>query len=271
MVRRFHTEEQLDKDPKAKVSSSTVVKALHVLDALAELNSSNPDGASVSEIARLSGEHASSVCKHLAAFQQYGLVDQDPQTERYRIGIYALKLSGILLKRINIREIAMPYLRQLTDQTGETVHLVVRDKLRVVYLEKMESSKAVRMHSQVGLTNPMYCTGVGKAIMAHSPPSLLEEVVQEGMERYTPKTLATKEELQADLVKIRTRGYSIDDEERDPDVRCVAAPVFDHTGTPLASVSVSAPKWRFTDERLHEVGVLTRQIADEISRNLGYR
>lgn len=270
-MRRFLPNDRIGKDPQTKVASSTVVKALHVLDALAELNAASPDGVSVSEIARLSDEHASSVCKHLAAFQQFGLVDQDPVTERYRIGIYALRLSSTLLRRINIRDIALPFLRKLTEQTGETVHLVVQDKTNVVYLEKTEPPKAVRMHSQVGLTNPMYCTGVGKAILAYSPSSLLEEVLQEELRRFTPKTLTTKEELLSDLERIRVRGFAIDDEERDPDVRCVAAPVFDHQGVPHAAISVSAPKWRFTDERLEEIGPLVRSAAHELSLQLGFR
>ncbi|MCR8631510.1 IclR family transcriptional regulator [Paenibacillus radicis (ex Xue et al. 2023)] len=258
------------KDTNQKVASSTVVKALHVLEQLAALCDTSPQGASVSEIAKLSGESPSSVCKHLAAFQQSGLVEQDEHSERYRIGLYSLRLASLALKTMNIREIASPYLRKLADLAGETVHLVVRDGLRVVYIDKVESSKTIRMHSQIGLRNPMYCTGVGKAILAFSPSSLTDAVIAEGLIPFTPYTLATQGTLVADLELIKARGFSIDNCEHEPEVRCVAAPIFNHLKEPVASISISAPKWRMSEERIETSGVWIRDTALDISNRLGY-
>lgn len=252
-----------------KVASSTVVKAMHVLNALTELTEQDPQGASVSEITRVSGEHASSVCKHLAAFEQYGLVEQDAVTGRYRIGYFALKLSNALLKRMNIREIAYPFLRRLADQTGETTHLVVQSGLRVVYIDKVESSRTIRIHSDVGTANPMYCTGVGKALLAYSPETVIRQVINEGLKPYTKYTLTTEEALREDLEKTRIRGYSIDYEEHEADLRCVGAPVFNHLGEVAASISIAGPKWRMSDDRLPELGALVRETALEITRKLG--
>ncbi|TDG00612.1 IclR family transcriptional regulator [Paenibacillus piri] len=256
---------------KEKVASSTVVKALHVLHILADICETQTSGASVSEISRLAEENPSSVCKHLAAFQRIGLVEQDSLTERYRIGMYSLRLAAIALKTLNIRDIASPLLRKLADQVGETVHLVVRDGLRVVYIDKVESPKTIRMHSQIGLRNPMYCTGVGKAILAFSPKPLLEAVIAEGLMPFTTHTLATRGALLDDLETIKQRGYAIDDGEHELEVRCAAAPIFNHLKEPAASFSVSGPKWRMDDDRLKEIGEMVRNVSIEISAKLGYR
>lgn len=252
-----------------KAVSSTVVKALHVLQALGEINRLRPEGASVSEIAKRSGEHASSVCKHLAAFQQFGMVDQDEATDRYRIGTYPLQLASIVMNRIDLREIAAPFLRRLVEQTGETVHLVIRDGIRVVYIDKVESPRAIRMHSQVGWANPLYCTGVGKAILAHSPESLLDRALAEPPVRFTDTTLTERQPLADDLTAVRRRGYAIDNGEHAADVRCAAAPIFNHLGEPVAAVSVAGPEWRLNGTALQEAGEFVRAAAADISIRLG--
>jgi IclR family KDG regulon transcriptional repressor len=267
MPRRNHSYNRVHE----KIASSTVVKALNVLDVLANLCDQQPAGASVSEIARQSGENPSSICKHLAAFQQIGLVEQDSHTERYRIGTYSLRLASLTLKTLNIRDISAPYLRQIADQTGETVHLVIRDGLRVVYIDKVESSKTIRMHSQIGLRNPMYCTGVGKAILAYSPLALVDAVLAEGTISFTDHTLTSREALLKDLDKIRERGFAIDDGEHEAEVRCSAAPILNHLKEPIASFSVSGPKWRLSDEKLEEIGKMVHDTALEISNRLGFQ
>ncbi|UVI33250.1 IclR family transcriptional regulator [Paenibacillus spongiae] len=264
------TRRVLTKSSKDKVASSTVVKALHVLESLADLCDSSAEGASVSKISQRSGESPSSVCKHLAAFQQYGLVEQDPRSELYRIGIYALRLSSLALKPMSIRETVSPYLRKIADRVGETIHLVIRDGLRVVYIDKVESSKTVRMHSEIGLRNPMYCTGVGKAILAYSPISLVEAVAAEGFTPFTPQTLISRGALLEDLELIRSRGYAIDNCEHESEVRCVAAPILNHLKEPIASFSVSCPKWRLPHERVVEIGEMIRDVSAEISARFGY-
>jgi DNA-binding IclR family transcriptional regulator len=261
---------RIGKPFKEKVASSTVVKALHVLRTLADLCVTQQEGASTSEISRHSKESASSVCKHLAAFQQVGLVEQDHLTERYRIGVYSLKLATLALKPMSIRNIAAPYLRNIADKVGETIHLVIRDGVRVVYIDKVESSKTIRMHSEIGLRNPMYCTGVGKAILAHSPLPLVDAVVAEGLTPFTANTLISRGALLEDLEIIRMRGYAIDNCEHEAEVRCVAAPIFNHLNEPIASFSVSCPKWHLTDERIPVIGDIVREVSFEISSKIGY-
>ncbi|MBP1995616.1 IclR family transcriptional regulator [Paenibacillus eucommiae] len=251
-----------------KAAASTVIKAMRVLDILLELHILQPKGASLKEIAARSDESPSNVCKYLASFQQAGLVEQDPKTDLYRIGHYALKLSTPLLNESGIRELARPYLQSLSEQISETVHLVIRDGLEAVYIDKVESSQTIRMHSQVGGRNPLYCTGVGKAILAFSPQPLTQRVIEAGLAAFTDSTLATSDKLLTDLAVIRTRGYAIDDGEHEPDVRCVAAPVFNHMNEVVASISAAGPLWRLPDERLPAIGEHVRSAAQAISELL---
>jgi DNA-binding IclR family transcriptional regulator len=207
----------------------------------------------------------------LAAFQQEGLVDQDPHTDRYRIGLAALKLGSIVMKSFRLRDFASPYLRKLSELTGETVHLVVRSGTKVVYIDKVESPKRIRMHSEIGMRNPIYCTGVGKSLLAFSPPALVDEVAAEGLHPFTPRTITTKERLLEELARIRKQGYAIDDEEHEPDVFCVAAPVFNHLGEPIASISITVPKWRLSEDRIEQMAKLVVEATMEISRELGFQ
>jgi DNA-binding IclR family transcriptional regulator len=255
--------------PSERVASSTVVKAMYVLQALTTLNRLNPDGASVNEISQGSGESPSSVCKHLAALQQFGLVEQDSRTDNYRIGTFPLLLASIVLDRMDIRTIAAPYLKQLSEQAGETVHLVILDGSHVVYIDKVESVRTIRMHSQIGLRNPLYCTGVGKAILAYSPDALVTQVCKEPFIRFTATTLYTKPLLLEELAAIRARGFAIDNGEHESDVRCAAAPIFNHRNEAIAAISVSGPETRMDESMLADAGRWVRATAQEISIKLG--
>ncbi|GIP31936.1 IclR family transcriptional regulator [Paenibacillus sp. J2TS4] len=252
-----------------KAASSTVIKALRILDSLLILSADRPEGVSVSELARHSGEHASSVCKHLAAFQQFQLVDQHPHTDKYVIGTYSMRLAAAAMKHIDLRRAASRHLHELMEASGETVHLVIRDGKRVVYIEKVETSKPIRMHSNLGTRNPLYCTGVGKAILAFSSPSLIEAVIDEGLVRFTEHTLTTSSELLQDLDTIRRRGYALDLGEHEPEVHCAAAPIFNHLGEVVAAISVAGPKWRLPQEKLDRAGQLVMRAANQISNQIG--
>ncbi|NHN28609.1 IclR family transcriptional regulator [Paenibacillus agricola] len=265
----IHNNNRTPTHPTDKIASSTVVKAMYVLQALTVLNRNQPEGASVSEISQSSGESPSSVCKHLAAFQQFGMVEQDSQTDKYRIGTFSLLLASIVMGRMDIREIAAPYLKQLSEQAGETVHLVLLEGIHVVYIDKVESARTIRMHSQIGLRNPLYCTGVGKAILAYAPDSLVKQVSHEPFLRFTETTLYTQELLLEDLAAIRIRGYAIDNGEHEADVRCVAAPLFNHRNEPIAAISISGPEWRMKASMLTEAGQWVQSTAQEISAKLG--
>jgi DNA-binding IclR family transcriptional regulator len=146
------------------------------------------------------------------------------------------------------------------------------EKALIVYLEKIEPSRSVRMTSRIGTSNPVFCTAVGKAMLAVLPPDEAQDVL--GRIRYvrmTRKTLMTEDELLRDLEKTRRRGYAVDDEEAEEGVRCIGAAVLDNTGHPVAAVSISGPTFRMTVQNVRHIAGLLVECAQAISADLGYR
>jgi len=157
------------------------------------------------------------------------------------------------------------------EKTGETVHLAILDENEVLYINKIESLKTIRMYSRVGRRGPVYCTGVGKALLAFQPSHKIEEIIASGLAPQTEHTIVDPETLRRHLADVRARGYAIDNEEIEIGLRCVAAPVRDHSGNVIASISVAGPSQRLTKERLISFSPDVIATADTVSQRLGFR
>lgn len=186
----------------------------------------------------------------------------------YALGLRLLELGRRAVAGTDLRATAIPVLRELRDRTGETAHLGIADGDEVVYLEKVESRHAVRMTSEVGGRNPAHCTALGKAILSQRPP---ETRCPRTLPSRTDRTHTTARALAHDLRRVRQRGYAIDDEENEPGLRCVAAPVLDAAGHPVAAVSISGPTIRITADNVRYFGQAVIFAAASISRALGHR
>lgn len=246
-------------------NSLAVRRALTLLDVIGQADSPLPLG----DVAGVSGIGKSTSLRLLAALKDYQLIEQEHGTGRYRLGLKVLSLGQKYLADLDLRAVAAPHLRELADRTQETVHLVVFDFPDVVYVDKVDSARAVRMFSTVGSRMPAYCTGVGKAALAASSESVVDAVIAAGLARRTPQTITTAAALKADLAKVRRRGWALDDEENEREIRCVAAAVRDHSDVVAAAVSVSAPAARLTRAAATKLGPVVRTTADAISAQLG--
>jgi IclR family acetate operon transcriptional repressor len=141
----------------------------------------------------------------------------------------------------------------------------------MVYLDKLEGSGPFCTNSRLGRSVPMHCTALGKSVLAFLPPQKTRAVlVHHGMPRHTPRTIVAFPALEREFARIRRQGYAIDDVEFEDGVRCVGAPIFDHRGTPIAAISVSAPLSRMPLARIHAVGAMVRNGAASISRAMGW-
>jgi DNA-binding IclR family transcriptional regulator len=168
--------------------------------------------------------------------------------------------------------VAAPYIQELLDEMGETVHLVVIDKLEVLYIDKRESAQSLRIASMVGMRLPAHCTGVGKVLMAHLPPEKRRELIEtKGLPRFTKNTLTDEEALEDELTRVRIQGFAIDNEEIMDSLRCVAAPIRDQTGKVISALSLSGPVSRLRGERFEEAIRRVTETASRISAGLGYR
>ena len=252
----------------ARNNSTSLRRALSILFYLGH-DATPAGGVALIELTGALGLNRSTLLRLIAPLVETQLVERDPGTGRYRLGSRNAQLGEVYLERLDRRQAAHDILVDLVRESGETVHLVIAELPEVVYIDKIDSSHAVRMHSRIGNRMPAHSTSVGKAILAHADSATVEMVIQAGMPARTPTTLTTPEALRADLALIRERGYALDDSENEADIRCVAAPLFDHTGEVTSAISISGPATRVTPQREAELGPLVIGAADEISRRLG--
>jgi IclR family acetate operon transcriptional repressor len=224
-----------------------------------------------SQLAERTGSNRVSIHRILATYLQHGYVRQDGPGAPYRLGFRLIELGEKVIGDIDIARIAYPLLEELSTRTGETCHLGLLSGPEAVYVAKIESSQSVRLVSHIGARVPLYCTSLGKALLAAADDDLREQLIaQQSFERRTPHTLTTPKALRADLELTRARGYSIDAVENEEGVRCVGAAVLDHTGAPIAAVSLSGPTTRVTIELVEELGRLAHGTAEQVSTAIGH-
>ncbi len=223
------------------------------------------------EIARALGLHKSTTASLVYTLEANGFLSQNPDTRKYRLGLKLVERAFAMLDQIEIRQVAYPFLRDLRDKWNETVNLAIMDGPDVVYVERLLGTKALAMRSEVGRRAPAHVTALGKALLACLPTVGIQAYIdQYGLPALTPRTITDPVTFLAEIEKSRELGYAVDDEENEIGGRCVAVPVFDHTGHPVAAVSVSAPTTRLPVSEFPQVGAMVRETARCISRGLGY-
>ena len=248
--------------------SAAVERALTMLEEVAQAS----DGLSNAEISRKLNIPKSSASYILRTLETQGYLARDVESGKYRVGLKILSLSRGALGGLDVRGVALPIMRRLTQQTGLTCHLAVLDGAEAVYVEKVEPEGFIRMDTWVGRRMRVHATSVGKAIVAHISPEQLEQIVKKsGMEKRTPKTITTLPRLLKDLEKVRTEGYAIDDEENNLGARCVGAAIFDDRGTVLASLGLSGTTQQVSTQTMPRILEALKDAARHISMGMGHR
>lgn len=225
----------------------------------------------LSEIASQIRGHPSTTYRLLVVLEKYGFARRDPRTGRYGIGLRLAELGYLALGQIELRAIAHPTLQRLMEVTEETIHLMLLDGDKGIYVDRVESPQRVRVASSLGERQYLHCSAVGKSLMAFLPEERLATNLATRLARVTSNTITSPSVLRQHLAEVRRRGYAIDDCETEDSVRCVGAPIFDHSEQVLASISISGPAYRLDLQKLKAWGPLVRQAALEISSLLGYR
>jgi DNA-binding IclR family transcriptional regulator len=216
--------------------------------------------------------HKSTAHRLIMVMERHRLIEKNSNSGKYRLGLKLFELGTRAVGQLDLRERARPFLERAVIETGETVHLCVYDDGEVVYLDKVEPARSVRLTSSVGRRNPAYCTAVGKAILAFSPDAEVElAAAKYGFRQLTRNTLANTLELKAELARVRKVGYALDNEEHEEGVCCVGAPVWSFSSQPIAAISVSGPTFRMTREKIRVVAKSVVAIAELLSRELGMR
>jgi IclR family KDG regulon transcriptional repressor len=226
-----------------KQQTSGVVRTIAILETLAHNQSSNLE--SLSKQTRLP---KATLLRFLSTLVSLGYVYRDPY-DRYSLTLKMFSIGSHGLEHIELINVAQPVAHKLCTQLGETVHMGVLEESRAVYVLKEESSFTIRMYSRVGKTIPLYCTAIGKVLLADMDEQAVREYLSEvQLKPFTPNTIKDPQELDAELQAVREQGWASDNEEHEAGTLCIGAPIRDYTGRVVAAMSVSWPLFRFNPE-----------------------
>ena len=212
----------------------------------------------------------STVHRLLSSLIYMGYVKQDSETGKYALSFKLLTLSNKLMSHMDILETVRPFLKKLSEETGETVHFVQLDGLDAVYIYKEESyQNSIRMVSKVGSRIPLYCSGVGKAMAADMKETQIREIWDNSpIRKLTPHTIIHYTQFLDKIKEVHQKGYALDDEENELGVRCIAVSIPDFKGRPKYAFSISAPVARMSDKRIEELSKIVLHIKKEITANM---
>jgi len=242
-------------------------KTFSILDILLQHGSS----MHMTEITEKLGLYPSTIHRILDTLKYRGYVEQDPKSQKYRLGLKLLELGMAKLHQMDLVKEAIPYLKELVKLCNETVHLGVLEGGEVLYLAKEESSQTIRMISYVGKRAPLYCTALGKILLAYMSEEEREKILQNReFPRLTENTITDKEELEKELNRIKKQGFALDREENEKDVRCMAAPIRNYQEKVIAAISISSPIFRINKDVQNNLKEALLKTSEKISKRLGY-
>lgn len=249
-------------------SIQVIERALDILELLA----AEKNGLGVTEIGNRLGLHKSTVHRILSALGERGYIEKSSTKGLYGIGLKMVELSSVHLSNLELKTEARPYLWELTSKLGLTSHLAILDGTDAIYIEKVDVLSNIRLYSQIGRRIPVYCSALGKSLLSGLSDEELERTISRcQFKSNTPNTILDRKELIHQVKKVKTTGWSVDDEEHDEGIRCIAAPVKDYRGKVIAALSVSGPTSVVTRDRDTEIGELVSSIALKISNRIGYK
>ena len=242
----------------------TVTRALAILEILSKVKDANLEA-----LAQQTKLPKTTTLRLLTTLVDNKYVVKD-NNDRYYLSMKMFAVGSKALTHIDLIDISRPIAQALREKTGETVHMGILDENKVLYVLKNESNYTIRMYSRIGRRCPLHCTAIGKCLLTDKGEDFLEEYIQSGaFVSYTPKTISTKEALVQELEKVKSQGYAIDNEEHEPQIVCVAAPIRDHEGNVVAAISVSTPTFRLDETKLNNNCSLVVEYANKISDILG--
>jgi IclR family transcriptional regulator, KDG regulon repressor len=252
--------------PKRTYKITALQRGLQLL----QLFSESPQGFTAKQVADRSRLPVSTVHRFLVNLEAGGFLNCSGNV--YHLGSACFAIGQAALAQLDIRRVSLPYLQELNRQTRETVHLTIRHGSVAVYVEKLDSTEQLRIYSRIGAAVPLYCTAVGKVMLAYMPDDQRNGLLpQLTLKRFTPNTVGNLQELAAELQRVRKNGYACDLEEHELHIRCVAAPIWDDAGQVNASLSITAPIVRMALSRLRQLAPLIQGAGLQISRELGYQ
>lgn len=247
-----------------EIKVKSLQKALEILNCFAYKQQ-----LGVTEISEMLDLYKSNVHNILNTYTAMGYLEQDVESGKYRLGIKIFELSRALGTRYEISRIALPYMQQIANQTGDNVYIAVLHSDEVLYLEATYPESATHlMRSILGERAELYCTGLGKAMLANMPESYIQEYLTRDFRKFTEQTITSSTALEKELQYTKMRGYAVDNMEHEFGIKCVALPIFNRQHQVAAAISVSGNSLNFTDERVTEIAELIKKYVIKIEQRL---
>jgi len=247
---------------------NSILRASNVLRCFSEEGSH----FKISDLARQLHLDRSTTYRILLSLEKCGFVEKDEKTGEYSLGMAAFEIGNAFIRQMDFIKISKPILVDLALKAQETVHLAVLSNTEIVYVDKADSPRTLGVISKIGQRGPVYCTALGKVLLAHQPQEELNRIIQEiKLRPYTKNTITSKKVLMEELKEIREKGYSLDRREIEEDVECIGAPIRDHRGEVIAALSISGPEKKIATP--NEVQFVNQVVvaAALISAKMGYQ
>ncbi len=257
---------QTAETPAAEPRGASVI--VNVIDVLRCFTVEHPV-LGVTEIAAQVGLHKSSVSRILVTLEQERIVARDEATRKYSLGLGLIAVAGPLLANLDVRRVSFPFLNELARDTGETAVLTIWDGLESVSVEQIPSIHQVKHTSAMGSRYNTALSASVQVFLAHEDAGRAAALLESGTVVLPESTAGARADYLARLEAVRRRGYAANHGETSPDEVGVAAPVFDHRGTVVASAMIAAPYYRVSEEQLHQLGAACMRAARQISLRLG--
>lgn len=250
------------KETEVKVKS--LQKALEILECFVE---KQPLG--VTEISEKLGLYKSNVHNILMTFKAMDYLEPDPDSGKFRLGMAVFELNRALRENLDIRRIALPFMQKIAEESGEVVYLTIPRGDEVIYLEAAcPETQRLSGSFVMGERAKMYCTSVGKAILAHMAKEEREEHISDPLEAFTEYTITDREKLEEELLRTKERGYGLDNMELLFGIKCVGVALVNHKGNVEAGLSISAPSLRMSEEKIQGFAGILNRYGREIEKRL---
>ena len=225
----------------------------------------------VTSLAKRLGVAKSTVYRLASTLVSEGMLEQNRDNEKYRLGIALFGLGALVRQRMNVSTEARQVMFDLREATGETVHLAILDGSQIMYVLNLESNHAIRMRADLGSRKPAFCTSEGRAILAFQTPEIVDRAFAQGFQPRTLKTITQPQKIRDALEQVRRDGYAREDEQCELGMRSIAAPIRNDTGRVVAAVGVAGPLQRITEDLLASYAPQVMNAASIISARLGYK
>ncbi|UCG55328.1 MAG: IclR family transcriptional regulator [Dehalococcoidia bacterium] len=253
-----------------ELGMNTIEKTLLIIEAF--LGQDREIG--ITKLVELTGLHVSTIHRIASVLLKKGYLTQPHPRAKYSIGPKFLQFGNIMIDRSRIRNIALPFMVKINRVANECVNLVVLNSNEAVYVECVEPPESIyklRIFTQLGARVPLYCTGVGKVLLAYMTEKEQKEYFRKTeLIPKTDNTITDPIQLKNQLSAIKRDGYAIDDEEMELGVRCIATPIRDHSGNVVAAISISGPSMRLINPKVRELEPLLKSTGLDVSRAIGY-